>query len=123
MLSAPVDRDGALRPAGLTGAWKINANGYKGQLALTKDPADGTRLVGRLLGDRVRGSYQASTMSLTLIREDDRGGAIQAYKGYLLTGPGADQAPCELAGTFQSFHATSEQSQRIEFGWYAVPAE
>jgi hypothetical protein len=92
--------------------WRVNGNGYTGDLTLRADPAG--KLTGTIYNDPINGFWDETSQKITFIRmhQGAHPSTAQVWTGYLFGNP----RQSTLAGSFEAFSATAERSL---FGWYA----
>jgi hypothetical protein len=100
--------------------WKINANGFEGDLILSAVDAEG-RLTGTVLGNNIVGFWDEASQRITFIRVSNPTDHKfdQVYTGYLFRNPLGPDSVFTLAGSFQTFQGTWGSAQRNVFGWFA----
>jgi hypothetical protein len=113
-----------------TGKWKINSNGFVGELAI--DSVDvggnlsGTVLIDEPRFDEIRGFWDELSQKIMfqrIINPDDPS-SIQTYTGFLfedplrISGVGGYTA-FTLAGYFEAFSGGGGFAKRALFAWYA----
>jgi len=96
-----------------TGVWKINGNGWEGELVIAGIDGFGN-VNGTIYGDRITGVYDARTQCLSFLRTNKI--ASQAWKGYVFDVVGTHYT---IAGTVQSF-GFGRDVKRVESGWYGI---
>lgn len=105
-----------------TGTWKINANGFKGNLEIAPVDAQG-RVSGTVFGNPIRGFWDEDAKRITFMRIPNASvpSSIQVYTGYMFRNSLGSDAEFTLAGYFESFSGTgSTTAQRNVFGWFAT---
>jgi hypothetical protein len=100
--------------------WKINANGFEGDLILSAVDAEG-RLTGTVLGNDIVGFWDDASQRITFIRVSNKTDHKfdQVYTGYLFQNRLGSDSIITLAGVFQTFPGTWGNAQRNVFGWFA----
>ena len=102
-----------------TGTWKLNGNGFEGQLVI-KSVVDG-KVEGTIYGQRIVGMYDARIRRLNFLRLQDPKDptSFQSWKGYLFLPADGKQTHYVLAGTVMAFGAPRHRRSALEAGWYA----
>ena len=104
--------------------WKINANGYEGNLKLTSIDLQG-KLHGTVYGNPIFGFWDEVSKKITFMRlcEPNDPSTFQIYTGYLFTNPIKPDAggtlTYTLTGFFEAFSGTGGVAQRVLYGWFA----
>jgi cobyric acid synthase len=107
-----------------TGRWRINANGFEGDLNISSVDAQG-RLTGNVFGNSIHGFWDDTEQKITFLREINRNdpSTYQVYTGYRFQNPRQPQAgqnvTFTLAGDFEAFFGSGGRVQRHLFGWFA----
>ena len=110
------------------GNWRIDANGYAGELKITSVDTAGS-LAGTLhfAGediDSIDGVafWDDHAKKITFMRVVDpaKPATFQIFTGYLFPRDHAKPAgPFELAGSFMAFQGTGAVANRVLYGWFA----
>ena len=107
------------------GVWKINGNGFIGDLDIGSINNDGT-LAGTLTmrnepTHEITGFWDDISKKITFIRAINLNdpSSFQIYTGYLFCNPGV----YSLAGSFEAFAGSGASAQRSIYGWYALLSE
>jgi hypothetical protein len=106
--------------------WKINGNGYKGDLVISSVDSAG-RVSGTVYGNEIRDGFwdeDAQKITFTRITQADDPSTFQKYTGYLFKNPIGSPGPGEditytLAGYFEALSGTGGTPERPLYGWYA----
>jgi hypothetical protein len=117
------------------GNWRINSNGFEGNLVIESVSAAGavTGSLNTLTGNRIIGFWEESSQELTFspIAEGGKGMILPVfYKGYLFSTPAGPQpgqdVVCTLTGFFQLIDDAgvlipiqNVNAKRNIFGWHA----
>ncbi len=100
------------------GTWKINGNGFQGDLVITT--FTGGNLTGTAYGNDIFGFYNTASQKIMFMRKciatDPT--TYQIYTGYLFKTNGTNQYV--LAGTFEAFSGSAATSVKNVTGWYAT---
>jgi len=112
-----------LRP----GKWKINGNGFTGEIDITSVAADG-QIAGTVFGNQILGFWDDVSKKITFLRVINPAdpSTHQVYTGYLFRTPGASPLDAigdfhlTLTGCFEAFSGTGGIAQRVLYGWYAM---
>jgi hypothetical protein len=108
----------------LTGTWKINANGFEGDLNIDSVDSQGN-LSGTVFGNNILGFWDDVAMKITFIRVVDPSNpsTFQIYTGFLFQNPtqpdAGDNVTFTLTGSFEAFSGTGAVAQRVVYGWFA----
>lgn len=101
------------------GTWKINSNGYEGELTITAIDAQG-KLNGIVFGNPIFGYWDEVANKIMFMRlcEPHDPSSFQVYTGYRIKhrheGP---DTPYTLTGFYEKFNAAT--AQRVVYGWFA----
>ena len=107
-----------------TGTWKINGNGFEGNLNIDSVDAKGT-LSGNVFGQPIEGFWDEVSQKIIFMRiiTPNDPSTFQIYTGYLFQNP---QRPTPgqdithtLTGFFEAFAGTGAVAQRTLYGWMA----
>jgi len=105
------------------GTWKINANGYKGELVIELGGTSGdlTQITGTLYDQKIVGHYDARRLRLNFLRmispKDPT--SYQWFTGYLFWKHENTKKGHVMAGTFGSFGPGGTVNEMLEAGWVA----
>ena len=102
------------------GKWRVNANGFTGEMSLSVDSAG--NVTGSFLGSPVKGFWTDSAAKLVLYRAVGANfEQIQIYQGYMQPCfnlvPNGSQC---MQGSYQAFGGTGATASKNAFGWYAI---
>ena len=99
----------------LDGTWKVNANGYIGDLVISHDKKQPSRFSGTLFGEPMVGAYSALQRTVVITR-----GAVR-YTGYQYFIGQVSSNGLRMTGTFFATTAAYGASQhRIEYSFAAT---
>lgn len=103
--------------ADLNGTWKLNGNGYLGDLVITHDKKSPSRFSGTMYGEQVNGAYSALQRTFVIFRGNPRnwlGDFNQIFVGQVsATGQ-------SMSGSFFATNAAyGASAQRIEYSFAA----
>jgi len=114
-----------------TGAWEINANGYRGRLEIPSVDGAGNLVNSSLTmtspapepASKVTGFWDDDGQKITFIRVIDQNNPEinQVYTGYMFDNhlDKANPVTHTLTGEFEAFKGTGGVANRSLYGWFA----
>lgn len=105
----------------ILGVWKINGNGFEGDLNIKNVDAQG-KINGTVYGNPIQGFFDNVSGKITFQRviQSNDPAQNQVFSGYFFPTPPGDGATFYgLAGTFEAFAGTGGTAQKSSFGWFA----
>ena len=107
-----------------TGVWRIDGNGYLGELNIASVDNAG-KITGSVYGHPIQGFWNEDQQAVTFTRTiaANNPSATQIYTGYLFKTPinpvTGDEVTFTLTGSFEAFAGTGAVAERTLYGWVA----
>ncbi len=109
-----------------TGRWRINANGWQGELTILGIDGEGNlNAVVTFIGggqQRVTGFWDDTSKKITFIRvvNENEPSQNQIYTGFHFTSQNPPGSANWLTGFFEAFQGGGGAAHRVLYGWYAT---
>jgi len=103
------------------GTWKINGNGFKGELVIASVDAQG-KVSGTVYGNPIQGFWDEDARRITFTRGNNATSPsrVQIYTSYMFRNNAGSDSEFTLAGYFEAFSGMGGTAQRNVFGWFAT---